>query len=95
MGEHPAIGGTLAAMDGADPPVADVAVGEMGHVEHLAAPVVAGDDHAGARGVDRNDLGGSPVEAAGTVVVAGEAATRDSASIASTSAGRSLRHSAA
>ncbi len=44
----------------------------MGHVEHLAAPVVAGDDHAGAGGVDRDHLGGVAAEATGAVVVAGE-----------------------
>ena len=47
-------------------------VGEMGKVEHVAPPVPALDDHAGACGVDRDHLGRLPVQALGPVVVAGE-----------------------
>lgn len=63
---------SLRGMDGADPTGPDVAVGEVVHVEGLAAPVLARDDEAGLCRVDREHLGGMSVEAIGAVVVAGE-----------------------
>jgi hypothetical protein len=52
--------------------VPDVAVGEVVHVERLAAPVLARDHHARRLGVDREHLGGVSIKAIGAVVVAGE-----------------------
>ena len=72
MGEHAVANCALGGMNGADPSVADVAISEMGHIEHRAAPVVARDDDAGASGIDCNHLDGAPVETAGTMVFAGK-----------------------
>lgn len=54
MCEHPIARSTLAGMDGADPAVADVAVGEIGHVERLAASVLARDDETRADPIASN-----------------------------------------
>lgn len=62
----------LRAVDGADPAGADVPVGEVAKVEHLALAVVLLDHDAGALGVDRDEHCGVAVAALGAVVVAGE-----------------------
>lgn len=72
VSHDPIARGTLGAVNGPHPPRPDMPVGEMGKVEHVAPPVPALDDHAGACGVDRDHLGRLPVQALGPVVVAGE-----------------------
>lgn len=47
-------------------------VGEVGEVEHLAAPILACNDEARPGVVDRDHLGGLSVEPIRPVVVAGE-----------------------
>lgn len=59
-------------MDRPHPPRSDVAVGEMGHVEHLAGAVVLLDPEAGPSRIDRDDGCDLAVEALGAIVVAGE-----------------------
>lgn len=47
--------GALGAMDGADPTEADVAIGEVAQVEHLALAVVGREPEAGPLRIDRHD----------------------------------------
>lgn len=59
-------------MDGGDPCGPDVAVGDVAHVEGLALAALHADHDEALVSVDREHLGGAPVEALGGIVVAGE-----------------------
>ena len=72
MGDYAGGGRPLRAVDRADPAGADVAVGEMAQVEHLALAVVLLDEDARSGWVDREHHRGIAVAALGAVVVAGE-----------------------
>ena len=69
---HPIARCALAAVDRADPAGADVPVGEMAKIEHLALAVVLLDQDVRSLRVDRDDHRGRDVEAVRAVVVAGE-----------------------
>lgn len=64
--------GPLGAVDRADPAGADVAIGKMAKVEHLALAIVLLDQDARSLRIDRDDDRGRAVEALGGVVVPGE-----------------------
>lgn len=72
MGDHALGRGALGAVDGADPTVPDMAVGEMRQIEPLAGAVALLDPESGALGVDCDDGGDLAVQAVRAVVVAGE-----------------------
>ncbi len=70
MDQDPIARRALAGMDRPHPPRSDVPVGEVGEVEHVAAPVLALDDHARALRVDRDHLGGVAIVPLGPIVSA-------------------------
>jgi hypothetical protein len=72
VGHDALAGGPLGAVDCADPPGTDVAVGDVGHVEGLALAVRRADDENAFVGVDRDHIGRASIKPLGLVVDAGE-----------------------
>lgn len=73
MRHHPLGGRALRGMDGPHTPGADVAIGQLAHVELLALPVLVPlDQHRATRHIERDHGGTMAVEARGGIVVASE-----------------------